>query len=48
MGFGTPQKAFVLFLILRFLKNWVADQKLRLKPFVNESFTGIKSLNAIP
>lgn len=44
MGLGRTQKAFILFVILRLQKNWVADQKLRLKPFVNESITGIKSL----
>lgn len=48
MGLGRTQKAFILFVILRLQKNWVADQKLRLKPFVNESITGIKSLNVIP
>lgn len=48
MELGTTLKAFILFVILRLLENWVVDQKLRLKPFVNESITGIKSLNAIP
>lgn len=48
MGLGTTLKAFILFVILRLLENLVVDQKLRLKPFVNESITGIKSLNAIP